>query len=259
MSKENRALKFDEIKQLLKKDGNFVQDTRFERTPDPSFKPWGRQSFRVINEFVPEPEPEAVAVASEDVSQAELNVAMVEEVVAGDVPPPPPPPPEETESPPDPQAIIAALEQAREDGRALGYQQGLDAAKREFGDALGLVRKMEAELTMLSAEAFDRNATAMAQHVRRLAQELFGTTFAQMPEAFVERIRNAAEMFTKASTDFTIFLSPRDLHTLEMALKKELIFTNIRVMEDDELPSGAFRLASRDLDYEDIPEMDVMP
>ena len=258
MSKENRALKFEEIKQILKKDGNFVQDTRFERTPDPSFKPWGKQSFRVINEFVPEPEPTAAPAMVDEAIESEATAALADDMAAGDVPPPPPPP-EETESPPDPQAIIAALEQAREDGRALGYQQGLDAAKREFGDALGLVRKMEAELTMLSAEAFDRNATAMAQHVRRLAQELFGTTFAQMPEAFVERIRNAAEMFTKASTDFTIFLSPRDLHTLEMALKKEPIFTNIRVMEDDELPSGAFRLASRDLDYEDIPEMDVMP
>jgi flagellar biosynthesis/type III secretory pathway protein FliH len=255
MSKDNRALKFEEIKQLLKKDGNFVQDTRFERTPDPSFKPWGKQSFRVINEFVPEPEPEAVTPSREDAPEAELAATIVEEATASELPPPPPPP-VETETPPDPQAIIAALEQAREDGRALGYQQGLDAAKRELGDALGLIRKMEAELTMLSAEALDRNATAMAQHVRRLAQELFGTTFAQMPEAFVERIRNAAEMFTKASTDFTIFLSPRDLHTLETALKKEPIFTNIRVMEDDELPSGAFRLASRDLDYEDTPEMD---
>lgn len=258
MSKDNRALKFEEIKQLLKKDGNFVQDTRFERTPDPSFKPWGKQSFRVINEFVPEPEPEASSAMHEEVLPPDSAEAIAEDG-AGDVMPPAPPPPEDVETPPDPQAIIAALEQAREDGRALGYQQGLDAAKREFGDALALVRKMEAELTMLSAEAFDRNATAMAQHVRRLAQELFGTTFAQMPEAFVERIRNAAEMFTKASTDFTIFLSPRDLHALEMVLKKEPIFTNIRVMEDDELPSGAFRLSSRDLDYEDIPEMDGTP
>ena len=258
MSKENRALKFEEIKQILKKDGNFVQDTRFERTPDPSFKPWGKQSFRVINEFVPEPEPTAAPAMVDEAIESEATAALADDMAAGDVPPPPPPP-EETESPPDPQAIIAALEQAREDGRALGYQQGLDAAKREFGDALGIIRKMEAELTMLSAEALDRNATAMAQHVRRLAQDLFGTTFAQMPEAFVERIRNAAEMFTKASTDFTIFLSSRDLPTLEKALKKEPIFTNIRVMEDDELPSGAFRLASRDLDYEDIPEMDVTP
>lgn len=258
MSNENRALKFEEIKQLLKKDGNFVQDTRFERTPDPSFKPWGRQSFRTIEEFVPDPEAEQ-SVAVEEESQSEtVPTDLVEEALEGDVPPPPPPP-EDIETPPDPQAIIAAVEQAREDGRAIGYQQGLDAAKREFGEALALVRKLEAELTTLSAEAYDRNATAMAQHVRRLAQELFGTTFAQMPEAFVERIRNAAEMFTKASTEFTVFLSPRDLHTLEAALKKEPIFMNVRIMDDDELPSGAFRLASRDLDYEDIPEMDDIP
>ena len=124
MSKDNRALKFEEIKQLLKKDGNFVQDTRFERTPDPSFKPWGKQSFRVINEFVPEPEPEAVTPSREDAPEAELAATIVEEATASELPPPPPPP-VETETPPDPQAIIAALEQAREDGRALvGDTQG---------------------------------------------------------------------------------------------------------------------------------------
>ena len=251
MSNADRALNFEEIKTLLKKDGNFVQDTRFERTPDNSFKPWGRQNFRVIDEMTPEPEPEASAP-----EHAEAAVEMAEEIPAEEFAAPPPPP-EEVETPPDPQAIVAALEQAREDGRALGYQQGLDAAKREFGDALALVRKLEAEMTQLSADALDRNAAALAQHVRRLAQDLFGTTFAQMPDAFVERIRNAAEMFTKASTEFTLFLNPRDLTTLEVALKKEPIFSNVRVMDDDELPMGSFRMSSRDLDYEDTPQMDA--
>lgn len=251
MSNADRALNFEEIKTLLKKDGNFVQDTRFERVPDNSFKPWGRQSFRVIDEFTPEPEPEVSAP-----EQAEHPAEMVEGEVAEELMAPAPPP-EEVETPPDPQAIVAALEQAREDGRALGYQQGLDAAKREFGDALALVRKLEAEMTHLSADALDRNAAALAQHVRRLAQDLFGTTFAQMPDAFVERIRNAAEMFTKASTEFTLFLNPRDLATLEAALKKEPIFSNVRVMDDDDLPMGAFRMSSRDLDYEDTPQMDA--
>lgn len=254
MSNQNRALNFEEIKSLIKKDGNFVQDTRFERAPDPTFKPWGRQSFRVIDEFVPEPEP---AQAEPVVHEAEMMAEAAPEF--DDVPPAPPPPPEPVEAAPDPQAILAALEQAREDGRALGYQQGLDAAKREFGEALMLVRKLEADLTTLASDAFDRNATAMAQHVRRLAQELFGTTFAQMPDAFVERIRNAAEMFTKASTEFTLFLNPRDIGTLQGALGKEPIFANVRVMEDDELPMGSFRMASRDLDYEDTPVMDQLP
>ena len=45
---------------------------------------------------------------------------------------------------------------------------------REFGEAIMLVRKLESEMTMLASDAYDRNATALAQHVRRLAQELFG-------------------------------------------------------------------------------------
>jgi flagellar biosynthesis/type III secretory pathway protein FliH len=254
MSNANRALKFEEIKTLLKKDGTFVQDTRFERVPDTNFKPWGRQSFRVIDEYVPEPEPaKAVEEIAPEVVEAPQDAAAEEHA------PVPPPPPQETESPPDPQAILAAIEQAREDGRAIGYQQGLDAAKREFGEALALVRKLEAEMTTLTADAYDRNAAALAQHVRRLAQELFGTTFAQMPDLFVERIRNAAEMFTKASTEFTLFLNPRDMATLEAALKKEPIFSNVRVMDDDELPMGSFRMSSRDLDYEDTPVMDEQP
>lgn len=254
MSNQSRAVNFEEIKTLLKKDGNFVQDTRFERAPDPSFKPWGRQNFRVIDEYTPAPEaaPEVLA----DEANADVNPDITEEAEALDGNTPPPPPPEMVEAAPDPQAILAALEQAREDGRALGYQQGLEAAKREFGEAVALVRKLEAELTTLSAEAFDRNATAMAQHVRRIAQDLFGASFAQMPDVFIERIRNAAEMFTKASTEFTLFLNPRDLATLQTGLKNEPIFSNVRMMDDDELPMGAFRLASRDLDYEDIPVLD---
>lgn len=254
MSNQSRAVNFEEIKTLLKKDGNFVQDTRFERAPDPSFKPWGRQNFRVIDEYTPAPEaaPEVLA----DETNADVNPDITEEAEALDGNTPPPPPPEMVEAAPDPQAILAALEQAREDGRALGYQQGLEAAKREFGEAVALVRKLEAELTTLSAEAFDRNATAMAQHVRRIAQDLFGASFAQMPDVFIERIRNAAEMFTKASTEFTLFLNPRDLATLQTGLKNEPIFSNVRMMDDDELPMGAFRLASRDLDYEDIPVLD---
>lgn len=252
MSNAERVLNFEDVKQLLKKDGNFVQDTRFERAPDPSFKPWGKQNFRVIDEYVPEPPAPAAPIEEPVVAET------VEEVVAQDAGgrAPLPPPPEPVEEAPDPQAILAALEQAREDGRALGYQQGLDAAKREFGEALMLVRKLESEMTSLAAEAYDRNATALAQHVRRLAQELFGATFAQMPDTFVERIRNAADMFTKSSTDFTLFLNPRDVATLQAALGKEPVFAQVRMMEDDELPMGAFRMASRDLDYEDIPEMD---
>ena len=253
MSNAERVLNFEDVKQLLKKDGNFVQDTRFERTPDPSFKPWGKQNFRVIDEFVPAPEPAPQADADAEEASAEV-VAEDAMQAADDLTPPPPP--ELVEESPDPQAILAALEQAREDGRALGYQQGLDAAKREFGEALMLVRKLESEMTSLAAEAYDRNAPALAQHVRRLAQELFGATFAQMPDTFVERIRNAADMFTKSSTDFTLFLNPRDVATLQAALGKDPGFAHVRRMEDDELPMGAFRMASRDLDYEDIPEMD---
>ena len=254
MSNQSRAINFEEIKTLLKKDGNFVQDTRFERTPDPSFKPWGRQNFRVIDEYTPAPEAAPETIADEAALDAHPDMPQEPDILEGNAPPPPPP--EMVEAAPDPQAILAALEQAREDGRALGYQQGQEAAKREFGEALALIRKLESELTTLSAEAFDRNATAMAQHVRRLAQDLFGASFAQMPDVFIERIRNAAEMFTKASTEFTLFLNPRDLATLQTALKKEPIFSAVRMMDDDELPMGAFRLASRDLDFEDSPVMD---
>ena len=92
MSNQSRAVNFEEIKTLLKKDGNFVQDTRFERAPDPSFKPWGRQNFRVIDEYTPAPEaaPEVLA----DEASADVNPDMTEEAEALDGNTPPPPPPE---------------------------------------------------------------------------------------------------------------------------------------------------------------------
>ena len=78
MSNAERVLNFEDVKQLLKKDGNFVQDTRFERAPDPSFKPWGKQNFRVIDEYVPEPPAPAAPIEEPVVAET------VEEVVAQD-------------------------------------------------------------------------------------------------------------------------------------------------------------------------------
>jgi hypothetical protein len=77
-----------------------------------------------------------------------------------------------------------------------------------------------------------------------------------MPELFVERIKNAAEMFTKAGSEFTLSISPHDALSLRAALKAEEIFSSIRIIEDDELPSGSFRLASRDLEFDDVPQIE---
>jgi hypothetical protein len=63
-------------------------------------------------------------------------------------------------------------------------------------------------------------------------------------------------MFTKAGSEFTLSISPHDAVSLSHALKAEDIFSAIRIIEDDELPSGAFRLSSRDLEYDDTPHIE---
>ena len=269
-----RPIQFSEIAAMLPKGGEFQEENRYGPDHEAEFIPWGRTSFKPAPIQQPEapPPPQAIepdgtpdqAVATpEEISQdaptaapAQVSAEKTEpspntpKTARPASPPPRPPPPPE---PPGPTAdeIIAAIDQAREDGRALGYQQGVEATRREIGATLSTLKKLEQQITLLAQDALERNADIMAHHVRRIAQDLFGAVFAEMPEVFVERIKNAAEMFTKAGAEFTLALNPHDLLTLNHLLQETEIFEKIRIVEDDALQSGAFHLSSRDLDYED--------
>ena len=98
-----------------------------------------------------------------------------------------------------------------------------------------------------------RASAMMAQHVRRIAQDLAGTIFADIPEAFLERIRRSAELFVRANNEFTLFVSSPDLKALTQALQGEEIFADIKIVADPDLMRGAFRLSSRDLEVVDTP------
>ncbi len=260
---------------MLPKGGDFLEENRYGPDHEAEFVPWGRTSFRPAppketdqppkapNAEPGTPAQEAVDGAADstqdppqehpdtapgDSASQPPNAAKTGRTAA---PPRAPPPPE----PPGPTAeeIIAAIDRAREDGRALGYQQGVEATRREIGASLATLKKIEAQITMLAHDALERNADIMAHHVRRLAQDLFGAVFAEMPEVFVDRIKTAAEMFTKAGADFTLALNPHDAITLHTLMQENEIFEKIRIVEDDALQSGTFHLSSRDLDYEDAP------
>lgn len=247
-----RRVPLSEIPDFVQRGGEFNADNRYAPERDAPFTPWNKKTFRPIH--LVEAASHTKDAANEDLAPEAADVpAQAEIAVEAAAPPPPPPPPEPVEPPPSPEEIIAAIEKAREDGRALGYQQGLEAARKELGDALSVLRRIEGELVPLAGEAYERNAEIMAQHVRRLAQDLFGTVFAEMPDAFVQRIKNAAEMFTKAGSEFTLSISPHDAISLKHALKQEEIFASIRILEDEDLPSGSFKLASRDLEFDDTP------
>ena len=275
MSEQQRTIQFSEIASLLPQGGEFLEESRYGRDADAEFVPWGRSSFKPAPVKKPD-EPEQPAVSdtkapsdetphdatpadhSPTGAQAEPNAADLNKPAQTTppaqraVPPPKPPPPPE---PPGPtaQEIIDAIERSREDGRALGYQQGVEATKREIGSTLSTLRKLEEQITTLAQDALERNADIMAQHVRRIAQDLFGAVFAEMPAVFLERIKTAAEMFTKAGAEFTLAMNPRDALSLAELMKENEIFEKIRIVEDDKLKSGAFHLSSRDLDYEDAP------
>jgi len=269
-----RTVQFSEIAAMLPKGGDFHEENRYGPDHEAQFVPWGRTSFKPAPIKQPdlpaqpqatqpeEPQTETVAPspglsqdeqkshaaqASSDNGEPQGNQPKTARPAS---PPPRPPPPPE---PPGPTAdeIIAAIDQAREDGRALGYQQGVEATRREIGATLSTLKKIESQITTLAHDALERNADIMAHHVRRIAQDLFGAVFAEMPEVFVERIKSAAEMFTKAGAEFTLAVNPHDLLTLSQLLHDNEIFDKIRIVEDADLQSGAFHLSSRDLDYED--------
>jgi len=269
MSDGSRKIPLSEIADLVQRGGEFIEENRFGPDNDAPFVPWGKQSFKPAPKETAAPapaEPAEVTIEGEADAQpaaAQAPAPAAQAPAAAPAPaaaaapalhiptPAPPAPPA-----PTPEEIVRAIEQSREDGRALGYQQGIDAARRELGEALTTLRAIEREMTMLSEDAMQRNADIMAHHVRRIAQDLFGAVFAEMPDVFVERIKTAAEMFTKAGGEFTLALSPHDMMTLSSLIAANGgIFEKIQLVEDDKLASGSFRLFSRDLDYEDSPQL----
>jgi len=269
MSDASRKIPLSQVADLVRRGGDFIEEDRYAPDSEAPFVPWGKQSFKpapVAEELPQEAEAAPVEVTIEGEAAAQAPAAPAPAPAA----PPPAAAPAAaaapaihipTPAPPAPPAptaeeIVKAIEQSREDGRALGYQQGIDAARRELGEALMALRNIERELTMLAEDAVQRNADIMAHHVRRIAQDLFGAVFAEMPDVFVERIKTAAEMFTKAGGEFTLALSPHDMMSLSAIIAANGgIFEKIQLVEDDKLASGSFRLFSRDLDYEDTPQL----
>jgi len=275
-----RSIQLSEIAALLQRGGPFQAESRYGRDPDADFVPWGRSSFKpapppkpIAPKRNPDPEQsaepqQASAEPEHDATSNDPEASAKKESAASSSTPatapaqanrvPPPPPPPAAESGPSPDEIIAAIERAKEDGRAIGYQQGVEATRKELAATLSNLRKLEAQLTTLTSDAVQRNADIIAHHVRRIAQDLFGAVFAEMPDVFIERIKTAAEMFTKAGGEFTLAMNPHDLLTLSDLLKENEIFEKIRIVEDDKLQPGAFHLSSRDLDYEDAPMLSDM-
>lgn len=253
-SHEQQTIAIADVAALARRGGGFNEDTRLKTTDDPTFVPWGRMNFRNYaptqsSEPVSDEEADLPDLDPEEIAR-EHSTPQTAEIQAHS---PPPPPTKPTEPSPAPEEIIAAIDTAREDGRAIGYKQGYEAAHREVADALHVLRKLGSELTALADGAVEHNTEIIARHVRRIAQDLFGSVIADMPTAFVDRIKSAATSFTKAGTDFTLVLSPHDRQTLAVALTEEELFTNIKITEDEDLAAGAFRLLSRDLEYEDQP------
>ena len=253
-----RRVSLDEIPGLVPKDRPFVETSHGGPVKDNEFVAWGRSKFRELKaeDQVPALPP---ADDSPQGAQAEVQEQPATEVVVELVaepeqpPPPPPPPPVEEDPPPSAQEILEAIEKAREEGRATGYAQGIAAAKQELSEAVLALRSIAAELPVQADEVRQRASAMMAQHVRRIAQDLAGTIFADIPEAFLERIRRSAELFVRANNEFTLFVSSPDLKALTQALQGEEIFADIKIVADPDLMRGAFRLSSRDLEVVDTP------
>ncbi len=244
-----RRVRIDEVSGLFKRDGGFVETSHGGRQKDGNFVAWGRANFReVVPELPPPAVPEQLAEAEQQSEEAQAEQAGKEAA-----PPPPPPPPVDQDPPPSAEEILAEIEAAREEGRANGYAQGIAAARQELSEALLALRSMESELVFQADEARQQAANMMAQHVRRIAQDLAGTVFAEIPQEFIERIRRAADLFIRANTEFTISISRHDAKALTDALAGDEVFASIRVIADPDLVRGAFRLSSRDLEVEDTP------
>jgi len=263
----SRRLRPKDVATLVKSGGDFTEETRFSPETGGGFVPWGKTKFKVVskddalNSNEP-PEADASATASQDATATHADgvthesEAVSEQATAAhaEIPPmaPPPGPQDIAHSSAD---IIAEIDKAREDGRVIGYQQGLAAGRQEFEAALDVLRRLEDRIIPLADEAISKNTEIIARHVRRIAQDLAGTMLANIPDAIVQRIHRAAETFTRAGMEYSLAINPKDAEILIPALKGDDLFKEIKVNEDPTLPLGGFKISSRDLEVEDFPQL----
>lgn len=263
--KLSRRLRPKDVAMLVKSGGDFAEETRYAPETGGGFVPWGKTKFKVIkpedalNSNDPQDADFAETHAQNDtVAQAEGVTAEISvENAAGssaDIPPTAPPAGPQDVAPSSAD-IIAEIDKAREDGRIIGYQQGLAAGRQEFEAALDVLRRLEERIIPLADEAVSKNTEIIARHVRRIAQDLSGAMFATIPDVFVQRIHRAAETFTRAGMDYTLAINPKDAEILIPVLKGDDLFKEIKVNEDPGLPSGGFKITSRDLEVEDFPQL----
>jgi flagellar biosynthesis/type III secretory pathway protein FliH len=266
--KPSRRLRPKDAAMFAKTGGEFAEEDRFVAAKDGEFVPWGKTSFRVVAEdeltdSTDETEEEAVEPVPEEPSTESIQQAADEAAAAAALQAAQEhaqqvafvPPPLIQETPLNSADIIAEIEKAREDGRAIGYQQGVTAARHELADALAAIRRLEEQLVPAAEEVLEKNTAVIARHVRRIAQDLAGNVFATIPEMFIERIRKSADMFTRAGSEFTLAINSKDAQSLMPALLGEDMFKTIKIIEDSNLPNGGFRLTGRDLEVEDVPEL----
>lgn len=262
--KSSRRLRPKDVAILVRSGGDFAEETRYAPQKDGGFVPWDKANFKVlkVEDALNSNEPpsseietttveEAASVESASSSAEEINVQVKN--ISENVPVTQPPKGPQDVSPSSAD-IIVEIEKAREDGRVIGYQQGLAAGRQEFEAALDVLRRLEERILPLTDEAIAKNTEIIARHVRRIAQDLSGTMLASMPDAFVQRIYRAAETFTRASMEFTLAINPWDAQTLVPALRDNELFKNIKINEDATLPSGGFKITARDLEVEDFPQ-----
>lgn len=262
--KSSRRLRPKDVAMLVKSGGDFAEETRYSPQSGGGFVPWGKTNFKVLkaedalnsNEPQDTEQDSAAAEATahaDHTANAEAN-AVIAETTTAEVPPAAPPAGPQDVAPSSAD-IIAEIDKAREDGRVIGYQQGLAAGRQEFEAALDLLRRLEERIIPLADEAIAKNTEIIARHVRRIAQDLSGTMFATIPDAFVQRIHRAAETFTRANMEFTLAINPKDAEILIPALRGDELFKDIKVNEDPALPSGGFKISARDLEVEDFPQL----
>lgn len=264
-----RRVRVDEVSKYLQQGSDFVEEERYAPKANGGFVPWGKTKFRNVTDIKDE-----VVTTSSDLDPSPSHDHKSEDVVVevrGDVdvitnasPSDPvtivPPPPEiAQDSTPSRHEILQEIELAREDGRVVGYNQGLAAARQEFQEAIAVLQNIEAGFLASVQGSALKNTAVIARHVRRLAQELAGDMLASIPDAFIERIRSASEMFSRSGAEFSLAINARDAQVLMSALRGHEVFKTVKIIEDHDLPEGGFRIVSRDLEFEDVPELADLP
>ncbi len=139
---------------------------------------------------------------------------------------------------PTAQEVESMMDEAREAGRAAGYEEGAAQARAEAESLQALLAALEDGLARLDQEIAEELVTLAVEVARQLVRH----TLADHPSAIAEAVREA--LLQLPQNQVRIHINPDDAKLVREYLADQLEHGHHRLIEDDAILRGGCRLES---------------